>query len=114
MLPTGLSLDLDFDILQYWERKQLENAVVGRRLRDSVSMGEWVLGVRCISFQEKLEANSPPKVENCLDADFSVRSIWSTVSHGDGGPTLKSACIFAGSHGHQHGRVCGVRGTRRG
>ena len=32
--------------LQYWERKVLENAAVGRRLRETLSMSEWILEVR--------------------------------------------------------------------
>lgn len=35
--------------LQYWERKKLENAQHGRRLREAPSMGEWILGVRRIN-----------------------------------------------------------------
>lgn len=46
--------------VQYWERKKLENASAGRRLLDdTVSMGEWILGVRPAT-------NSPPWRERSL------------------------------------------------
>ena len=34
---------------QYWEAKKLENARHDRRLGESISMGEWILGVRRIN-----------------------------------------------------------------
>lgn len=55
-----------FGFEQYWERKKLENALHGRRLKnEQQSMGEWILGVRKRLLELPLGRGSIWKIRSC-------------------------------------------------
>lgn len=59
--------------LQYWEQKKLEYAIAdGRRLSEKLSMGEWILAVRCYALFREVVAVVASKSDALLNYNHAL------------------------------------------